>query len=342
MASVLDEGKQQEQVNNPPHYKQRIISAILIMVGLIGFFALRIWVNVYTFDLLIGILTILSAYEVDNLLHKMGRPTYFVGFGLYPILAYISILLCLYFALSLFWFVLINFGIIFVLWILMSFLPLINKKAVKKHRVEDGFKYGYVRYSINKSLNTCFVCVWPVFLIAFAFAINHFNSFEFASNQFWLSVSGVEGVDIGVLGLVLLFVSTILADTFAMFSGRLIRSPKINLQKLGKGKSWSGFVGGIVGATLGAVLVFLAFTLFSNYATLFDVLEIKLWHFVIIGLVCGLFNMIGDVFSSYFKRRAIVKDFSNLIPGHGGIMDRVNGLVFNSFCVFAILLIVFA
>ena len=313
MSSVLDDKKQQDSQNNPPHYKQRILSAVLITIGVLGFFALRIWVNVYIFDLLIGFLTILSAYEVDNLLHKMGRPTYFLGYGVYPILAYVSVLLCLYFGLTFFWYVLINLGVILVLGLLMTFVPLIDRKGVKKRRLEDGFGHSNLRYCFMKSLNTCFVCVWPVFLFSFAFAINHFINLEFATDQFWLSVPGVEGVDVGVLGLVLLFVTTMLADTFAMFSGRLIKSPKINLTKLGKGKSWSGFFGGIVGATIGAMLVFLVFTLFSNYATLFDVLNIKFWHFVLIGLACGLFNMIGDVFSSYFKRRAVVKDFSNLI-----------------------------
>ena len=341
MASVLDDNKQQVQ-QNPAHYKQRILSAIVIVVGLLGFFALRLWVNVYVFDLLIGFLMIISAYEVDNLLHKMGRPTYFLGFSVYPLLSFVSVLVCLSLGLNFFWYVLINLGIIVVLGFGMAFLPLICKNKVYKSRINDGYRYGNVRYSVSKSLNTCFVCVWPVFLFSFAFAINHFNNFELAISQNWLSYSGVEGVDIGIIGLLLLFVTTILADTCAMLIGRLLKTPKISLQKLGPGKSWGGLFGGIIGALGGALAVYGVLTLFSNYATLFNIVNISIVHFVIIGLVCGLFNMMGDIFSSFFKRRAIVKDFSQLIPGHGGIMDRINGLVVNSFCVFAILLIVFA
>lgn len=342
MSSVLDNDKIASPMQNPANYKQRIISAILIVVGLVTFFALRIWVNVYIFDLMIGALAIFSAYEVDNLLHKMGRPTYLIGYGVYPILVYVSVLLCLHFALSFLWFVLINLGIMVVLWALMAFVPLISQKGVYKKRVADGYKYGNLRYCITKSFNTCFVCVWPVFLFSFAFAINHFNSFELMANAAWLTIPDMQGADIGVVGLLLLFVSTMLADTFAMFSGRLIKSPKISLEKLGKGKSWSGFFGGIVGAAVGSVLVFLVLSLFKNYASLFNYFEISVWKFLLIGLICGLFNMVGDVFSSYFKRRAVVKDFSNLIPGHGGIMDRINGLVVNSFCVFAIMLFLFS
>ena len=99
---------------------------------------------------------------------------------------------------------------------------------------------------------------------------------------------------------------------------------------------------GIIGAGLAGMLTYAVFTLFANYSSLFGLLNLNVWYFLLIGLVCGLFNMLGDTFSSYFKRRAVVKDFSNLIPGHGGVMDRINGLVVNSFCVFAILLVLFA
>lgn len=342
MASVLDDDKQPTLPQNPAHYGQRILSAVFILVGLLAFFALRIWVNVYAFDLLIGMLMIISAYEVDNLLHKMGRPTYFVGFGLYPLLSFLTVLICLTLGLNLMWYVLINLGVIVVLGILMAFLPLICVKTVNKNRITDGFKYGVVKYSVTKSLNTCFACIWPVFLFSFAFAINHFNSFELAVNDTLLSYPSVSGVDVGILGLVLLFVTTMLADTFAMLTGRILKTAKINIQKLGPGKSWSGLAGGLIGGIVGAIIVYLVFQIPSNYSTLLQLVNVNLGHFVLFGLLCGVCNMTGDIFASYFKRRAVVKDFSNLIPGHGGVMDRINGLVVNSFCVFAILLFVFA
>lgn len=341
--SVLDDNKQQTTLpQNPAHYKQRILSAVFIIVGLLAFFALRLWVNAYAFDLLIGLLMIISAYEVDNLLHKMGRPTYFVGFGLYPLFAFLSVLVCLTAGLNLMWYVIINLALIVLLGILMAFLPLMFIKTVNKNRVADGCKYGPVKYSITKSLNTCFACIWPVFLFSFAFAINHFNSFELIVNEALLSYPDVNGVDIGIIGLVLLFVTTMLADTFAMLTGRIIKTAKINIKKLGPGKSWSGLVGGICGGVVGALIVFLILSIPTNYAALFQLVGINAGHFALFGLLCGVCNMLGDIFASYFKRRAVVKDFSNLIPGHGGVMDRINGLVVNSFCVFAILLFVFA
>ncbi len=60
--------------------------------------------------------------------------------------------------------------------------------------------------------------------------------------------------------------------------------------------------------------------------------------FVILGLalVLSVFSQIGDLFESFVKRRFQVKDSSHLIPGHGGFMDRVDGLVFACFTVFVI------
>lgn len=341
MSSILDNNKQ-PVMQNPAHYKQRVLSGAIILLVLFAFLALRIWVNSYIFDLLIGALMIVSAYEVDNLLHKMDRPTYFIGYGVYPVLVFISVLICLILGLNFLSYVLINLGVIIVLGLGMAFLPLVAPKKVSQQRIKDGYKYSNLKYCIKKSLNTCFVCIWPVFLFSFAFAINHFESLIVANEQFWLTDPAVSGADVGVLGLVLLFVTTMFADTSAMLLGRWIKSPKINMEKLGPGKSWSGFFGGIIGAGLAGMLTFGIFMIFSNYSSLFGILNLNVWHFLLVGLVCGLFNMLGDTFSSYFKRRAVVKDFSNLIPGHGGVMDRINGLVINSFCIFAILLIMFA
>ncbi len=51
-------------------------------------------------------------------------------------------------------------------------------------------------------------------------------------------------------------------------------------------------------------------------------------NFIVLGLVGSVFDQAGDLFASYIKRRAGVKDFSNLLPGHGGVLDRVDGFIF--------------
>ena len=91
----------------------------------------------------------------------------------------------------------------------------------------------------------------------------------------------------------------------------------------------------------------LKFVLFSASAGLIELGAFALlnelagwpyWPCYLIALVLSVFSQIGDLFESFIKRRFGVKDSSRLIPGHGGVMDRVDGLVFACFAAFLIAL----
>ncbi len=105
------------------------------------------------------------------------------------------------------------------------------------------------------------------------------------------------------------------ADVFAYFGGRLIGGPKL-WPRVSAGKTWSGaVVGALSGAALGA-LVARAFAGASAAPMFF------------VSLVAVILSQLGDLFESAVKRRFDVKDSSRLIPGHGGVMDRVDGFIF--------------
>ncbi|MBO5102571.1 MAG: phosphatidate cytidylyltransferase [Clostridia bacterium] len=327
-----------KSINTPAKWWPRIISGAIILVALVGCFFLR-ELSEYVFDLLIGVIMVFCAFEVENLLHKMDRPTWTTPIGLYPILCFAMIVISANTNLNFYHFILINLGILVLYFIALFAFPLIFSKLGNKMKVREGFIGSLGYYSFSKSMNTIFVCLWPTFLFSFAFIINHFTQLGISETANYYINSGV---DLGLMGLVLLFASSMFADTFAMLTGRFIKGPKINLEKLGPGKSWTGFIGGIVGAMVASVVVFTIFNCFGGYSDLFNSLQISVWTFLLGGLFCGLFNMGGDLFSSLFKRRAVVKDFSQLIPGHGGVMDRCNGLLVNAVFVFVFFIILFA
>jgi phosphatidate cytidylyltransferase len=104
------------------------------------------------------------------------------------------------------------------------------------------------------------------------------------------------------------------ADVMAYVGGRLIGGPKL-WPRVSPGKTWSGTVVGVVaGAMIGAIVAWLAAPSGASLIRLAS-----------LGVLVAAASQAGDLFESALKRRAGVKDSSHLIPGHGGLMDRLDG-----------------
>jgi len=115
-------------------------------------------------------------------------------------------------------------------------------------------------------------------------------------------------------------VVTWVVDTAAMFGGRAIGGPKL-APTVSPGKTRSGSVAGVLGGLVVAPLF--AWLVFPRVG-----LGIPLWQLVAIAGVLGVIGQAGDLAESLFKREAGVKDSSHLIPGHGGVLDRLDSLYF--------------
>ena len=118
----------------------------------------------------------------------------------------------------------------------------------------------------------------------------------------------------GLLAILYLFAVVWTTDILAYFTGRAIGGPKL-APSISPGKTWSGAIGG----TVAAVVAGFAIALAAGHPTplLLGLLALPL----------SAVSQIGDLFESAFKRRHGAKDSGTLIPGHGGVMDRVDGLV---------------
>jgi phosphatidate cytidylyltransferase len=103
-------------------------------------------------------------------------------------------------------------------------------------------------------------------------------------------------------------------DIGAYFVGSLVGGAKL-APTISPGKTWSGLIGGMCWAAVASALAGL---LFGQGET---------WTLALIGTVLGVVSQLGDLMKSHAKRRAGVKDSGRLIPGHGGILDRVDGLI---------------
>ena len=131
----------------------------------------------------------------------------------------------------------------------------------------------------------------------------------------WLSFLRLEP---GAAWIVFVLAITFLSDTGAYFTGRLLGQHRM-APYISPKKSWEGAIGGLVFATLtGVLLVYLLG------------LSIPLWLGALLGCIGSIAGQAGDLAESLIKRQVDIKDSGNIIPGHGGILDRIDSLLFTA------------
>ncbi|WP_432412948.1 phosphatidate cytidylyltransferase [Rasiella sp. SM2506] len=116
-------------------------------------------------------------------------------------------------------------------------------------------------------------------------------------------------------------------DVMAYMVGKNFGKHKL-IERISPNKTVEGFLGGIAGSMLAAFIIF-------KFTELYD-----LWVWICLALIASLFGTIGDLIQSKFKRQAGVKDSGSLMPGHGGLYDRLDSIMYASPFLYAFLLIV--
>ena len=129
----------------------------------------------------------------------------------------------------------------------------------------------------------------------------------------------------------------VLCDTFAYLVGSALHGPKL-CPAISPKKTIAGAIGGMAGSILAAVVTTLCF---QNFGTA-DLLYPPMWAVIGCGVLAGIASQIGDLLASMIKRHCGVKDFSNLIPGHGGMMDRIDSILLAVVIVYSYRLLFFA
>ena len=138
-----------------------------------------------------------------------------------------------------------------------------------------------------------------------------------------------------VVLLSLTFAVPLLGDVFALFIGSAVGGPKF-CPAVSPKKTIAGSIGGLAGSMVAAMIVFGLSHLFCNAPTL-----AKLpawWHYLLLGFFGGAIGQIGDLFASLVKRHSGIKDFSNLFPGHGGMLDRLDSVLFMAVLMYCYLM----
>ncbi|MBQ6563290.1 MAG: phosphatidate cytidylyltransferase [Clostridiales bacterium] len=132
----------------------------------------------------------------------------------------------------------------------------------------------------------------------------------------------------------LLIVVPVLGDTFAYIVGSHFGGPKL-CPAVSPHKTISGAVGGLLGSMAGAMIIWLLAYLICAPTT--QPMLPAWWVCLLIGFFGGIASQLGDLFASLIKRHCNIKDFSNLFPGHGGMMDRLDSLLFMAIVIYVYL-----
>ncbi len=141
----------------------------------------------------------------------------------------------------------------------------------------------------------------------------------------------IREMENGIFYVWLVLISAFATDTFAYFTGVFLGKNKL-IPHLSPNKTIEGSVGGIVGTILTSIIFALVYN--ACFDTSFNVLYVAL-----VGFVCSIFAQFGDLTASSIKRVTEVKDFGDLIPGHGGILDRFDSILFTAPVLYILLLI---
>lgn len=162
-------------------------------------------------------------------------------------------------------------------------------------------------------LATIFSLIYPMALVSLAFALSR----EFPCG--------------GTFAISFAIFLPVFSDTFAYLVGSTLGKRKL-CPSISPKKTVAGAIGGLLGSVLCAVTFFLLFDLYAvipvGYVSFSDSVAVRAVVFVVLGLVGGVLAEIGDLAASRIKRTINIKDFGNIFPGHGGVLDRLDSIMF--------------
>ncbi len=168
--------------------------------------------------------------------------------------------------------------------------------------VMSVYVFGYPKYHANQVMDTYFALIYAPVMLSFVFLTRQLEN--------------------GIYLVWMIFISSWISDTFAYLAGVLFGRHKL-APVLSPKKSIEGSVGGIVGAALFGAL-------FGAYMDSVLSRERFVLILAVVGGVGSVISQVGDLAASAIKRNHDIKDYGKLIPGHGGIMDRFDSVIFTA------------
>lgn len=297
---------------------KRLITGLFIIIAVAGFTALRM-VHLAFFDAFVFALMIASGFEMIHAKKQAGKVLFERLIILFPIPATLGFVFGTSLLMSL-TIVLLSIAVIFILSVGIELIIYGVSKNVMAAPTEP-------KQLLSITKETMGVIIYPLTLISTMMVLNHI------------------GYELGFVAIITMFAITMTTDTFAYLVGMIFgrkECAKKLAPTISPKKSMAGFYGGLVGGIIISMVCWILFyhldLLSSGLNTMLST-ALSLTLFSMCGILASLATQFGDLLASAIKREADIKDFSNLLPGHGGIMDRIDGEMFSSTIVAAMFML---
>ncbi len=304
---------------------KRIYTSVAIVITLALLFVLKVYVSDLFFDTFFALVACFAAFEMSRLFTKIGRYHFHWLVTLFPALMFAGNLIGIHFCSTsgdLFWVlytILIDLAIMLVVsGLAFLFSVVLRKKTLNEIAVRELKNTNLCKFSFKKALNTLACFVYPSFLFLLFMLVNHIGE---------LPLAKLKGM--GVYPSVLLLLTAILipmiTDTFAMLIGQLFGGKKL-CPKISPDKHISGAIGGVLWSVVVCACIYLVFGCIEVFQGFLGVFPI--WAYLIVVAIGSCVSQASDIFESVIKRRAGVKDSGKILPGHGGMLDRIDSYIF--------------
>lgn len=318
--------------------KKRLISGVVFVLIIALGFVLKFYVSNYFFDAIILAVAGVGTFEASRIFSKMGKVNDKIMSMLYPAFAMLTALLCIHFddKIGIIYTIAILVGLMILFFLLTFCVALLNKNTTTFEMKNQNVGISKSKYCITKAFNTVLTFIYPSFLIMFLTYINHFEELKGS-----FAGIGDFGGRLSLFVLIFTLLVPIITDTFAYLTGSIFGGKKL-APSVSPNKTISGAIGGTIWCVAFAIVTFCIFNAFSSYEVVFSNAGISIWKIAIIAFVGSIIGQCGDLFESYLKRQAGVKDSGKIMPGHGGILDRFDSHIAVAPIMFIAFAIIFA
>ena len=305
----------QPETASPPQKKKsdfwvRAIVGVLYMAILIGFFALKIFINDFLFDFIVLAFSIIGTYEMVRAFRGKITKAQAVFVMIFTTLTILTFCISDY----------IYKEVLDVAWGQSNYTPLITLVVfiAGLATLLGLLVFDHKRTSLESVGYSLIAYIYPMVFLLILAGCNHLEFYSDAAILF-------------------IFLICPFADSLALIFGRLFgkKAPKKMAPNVSPNKTLIGGFGGLVGGAVGAVLVFFVYyglcTPLRGNPPSFENIVFEwesLYLFLGIGVISSFFSQFGDLVESAIKRKLGIKDMGKMLPGHGGLLDRIDSSLY--------------